>query len=249
MLQLIEDGGVVLILIVVLSLIAVVIIIERLLYFRKIRIDEGQTIRRLESTLAKGRYDEALAICDNNPSPVTNLMKVGIEHRDFTEEFIKARITDAANLEIPHMERSLSFLGTIAHIAPLLGLLGTVTGNIQAFGVLGSAGAIGDPSQLAGGIAEALITTAAGIIVSIPAVIFYNHLVSRVNHSIIRLDNRVSELVLVLKRSAVAKQLSDAEAGIPPQAAAGSPSPEGSSGGSSAGGAGTGTAGPAGGEA
>lgn len=212
MLQLLEDGGVVLILIIVLSLVAAVIIIERLLFFRKIRIDEGQTIRRLESTLAKGRYDEALAICDNNPSPVTNLMKVGIEHRDFTEEFIKARITDAANMEIPKMERALSFLGTIAHIAPLLGLLGTVTGNIEAFGVLGSANAVGDPSQLAGGIAEALVTTAAGIIVSIPAVIFYNHLVSRVNHSIIRLENRVSELVLVLKRSAVANQLSEAEA-------------------------------------
>jgi biopolymer transport protein ExbB len=74
-----------------------------------------------------------------------------------------------------------------------------VTGNIQAFGVLGEFGAVGDPSILAQGISEALITTAAGIIVSIPAIIFYNYLVSKVNHSIIRLENRVSELVLLLR--------------------------------------------------
>lgn len=215
MLQLIQDGGVILILIFVLSLVAAVIIVERLLYFRKIRIDESQIIRRLDLTLEKGHYDEALAICENNPSPVTNLMKVGIEHRDYPEELIKARITDAANMEIPKMERALSFLGTIAHISPLLGLLGTVTGNIQAFGVLGTFGAVGDPSILAEGISEALITTAAGIIVSIPAVIFYNHLVSRVNHSIIRLENRVSELVLVLKKSFKAAQDAGAGQGTP----------------------------------
>jgi biopolymer transport protein ExbB len=97
------------------------------------------------------------------------------------------------------MEKFLSSLGTIAHISPLLGLLGTVTGNIQAFGVLGNFGSVADPSVLAKGISEALITTAAGIIVSIPAIIFYNYLVSKVNHSIIRLENRVGEMVLLLK--------------------------------------------------
>ncbi|MCA1753759.1 MAG: MotA/TolQ/ExbB proton channel family protein [Spirochaeta sp.] len=97
------------------------------------------------------------------------------------------------------MERFLTSLGTIAHISPLLGLLGTVTGNIQAFGVLGEFGMGGDPAILARGISEALITTAAGIIVAVPAIIFYNYLVSKVNHTIIHLENRVSELVLLLK--------------------------------------------------
>jgi biopolymer transport protein ExbB len=96
------------------------------------------------------------------------------------------------------MERFLSAIGTIAHIAPLLGLLGTVTGNIQAFGVLGKFGSVGDPALLAKGIAEALITTAAGIVVSIPTIIFHNSLVSKVNHLIIRLENRANELVLLL---------------------------------------------------
>lgn len=201
MMQLIDRGGVIFVIILTLSVIAVAIIIERLLYFRKNRGDEDTIMRRLETVLAKGNFDEALAICESMPSPITNLMRVGIEHRDYSREVIKMAISDAANMEIPRMERFLSSLGTIAHITPLLGLLGTVTGNIQAFGVLGETGVGGgDPAVLAQGISEALLTTAAGIIVSIPAIAFYNYLVSRVNHSIIRLENRVNELVLYLKR-------------------------------------------------
>lgn len=201
MVGLIEQGGVILVIILILSVVAVAIIIERLLYFRKNRGDEDTIMRRLETTLAKGNFDEALAICESMPSPITNLMKVGIEHRDYSREVIRMAISDAANLEIPRLERFLSFLGTIAHVTPLLGLLGTVTGNIQAFGVLGETGiGGGDPAVLAQGISEALLTTAAGIIVSVPAIAFYNYLVSRVNHSIIRLENRVNELVLYLKK-------------------------------------------------
>ncbi|MFP4066094.1 MAG: MotA/TolQ/ExbB proton channel family protein [Spirochaetaceae bacterium] len=200
MLTLLDRGGLILVLIIVLSVIAVVIIVERLLFFRRIRVDESVIIDRLRTTLEKGHYDEALSICENNPSPVTNLMKVGIDKRHQSQETIKAAITDAANLEIPHMERYLSFLGTIAHISPLLGLLGTVTGNIRAFGVLGDfASAGGNPALLAQGISEALVTTAAGLIVAIPAIIFYNALVSKVNHRIIQLENRVTEMVFLLK--------------------------------------------------
>lgn len=199
MIVLFEQGGIILILIMLLSLVAAAIIIERMLFFSRIRSDEDKLLNRLKNSLQKGHFEEAMSICEQNPTPVTNLMRVGIEHRKYSSEVIKGAVTDAANMEIPRMEGSLSFLGTIAHITPLLGLLGTVTGNIAAFGVLGEFGMGGDPSLLARGIAEALVTTAAGIIVSIPAIIFYNHLVSKVNHSIIRLENRVSELVLFLK--------------------------------------------------
>jgi biopolymer transport protein ExbB len=156
-------------------------------------------ISRLRDALEKGHFEEAASICDNNPTPITNLMKVGIDHRQFSETEIKESIMNAANLEIPNLERFLPALGTVAHIAPLLGLLGTVTGNIEAFGVLGTFAGGGDPMALASGIAEALLTTAAGIVVAIPAIIFYNNLVSRVNHIIIRLENRVSELLLLIK--------------------------------------------------
>ena len=185
--------------ILVLSLVAAVIIVERLIFFRRIRVDEEKMINRLRAALEKRHFEEAASICENNPAPITNLMKVGIDHRHFSETEIKESIMNAANLEIPGLERFLPALGTVAHIAPWLGLLGTVTGNIEAFGVLGQFAGGGDPMALASGIAEALLTTAAGIVVAIPAIIFYNSLVSRVNHIIIRLENRVSELLLLLK--------------------------------------------------
>jgi biopolymer transport protein ExbB len=124
---------------------------------------------------------------------------VGIEHRADEPVLLREVIMDAASMEIPRMERFLSALGTVANISTLLGLLGTVTGNIRAFGVFGSFGGISDPGQLAKGISEALITTAAGLIVSIPTVIFYNYLVTKVNHIIIRLENRVNDMVHLLQ--------------------------------------------------
>jgi len=203
MIELLQKGGFIMAIIVLLSLVGTIIIIERLLYFRKIRVDEERMIGELKSALEKGHFDEAIEICESNPAPIANLMKVGIEHRNYSELEIKESILNAANLEIPRLERFLPALGTVAHIAPLLGLLGTVTGNIAAFGVLGQFAAGGDPRALANGIAEALITTAAGIVVAVPAIIFYNQLVSMVNHIIIRLENRVGELVLLLKGSQI----------------------------------------------
>jgi len=197
--EIIGKGGVIMVIILLLSVVATAIIIERFLFFRRIRVDEEKLINRLKTALQKHHYDEALDICENNPSPIANLMKVGIENRGFSQSEIKDAILSAANLEIPHLERYLTSLGTIAHISPLLGLLGTVTGNIKAFGVLGSFGAaVGDPSLLANGIAEALLTTAAGIMVAVPTVAFYNFLVNKVNHIIIRLENRVNDLVFLL---------------------------------------------------
>ncbi len=85
MLDILEKGGGVMWIIMFLSVIAAVLIIERLFYFRRIQVDEGKMISRLKSTLKKGHFDEALSICENNPSPITNLMKVGIEHSGRTQ--------------------------------------------------------------------------------------------------------------------------------------------------------------------
>ena len=199
MFMLISKGGPIMVLIIFLSVIAGIIIIERMLFFRRIRMDEEKFVDRLKSAIQKGHYDEAIDICENNSTPLSNLMKVGIEHRSYGKSEIKESILAAANLEIPHLERYLTSLGTIAHISPLLGLLGTVTGNIKAFGVLGQFGSVGDPSLLATGISEALLTTAAGIVVSIPAIAFYNYLVGKANHTIINLENRVNDMVLFFK--------------------------------------------------
>jgi len=196
MFVMISKGGPIMVLIILLSVVAGVIIVERLLFFRRIRMDEEKFIDRLKSAIKKSHYEEALDICENNITPLSNLMKVGIKHRSYGTSEIKESILAAANLEVPQLERYLTSLGTIAHISPLLGLLGTVTGNIKAFGVLGQLGSVGDPSLLATGISEALLTTAAGIIVSIPSIAFYNYLVGKANNTITNLENRVNDMVL-----------------------------------------------------
>ena len=201
MLELFQKGGPVMYFILLCSLVGAVIIIERLIYFRRIRVDEEAFIHRLKATLEKGHADEALSICESHPSPIANLMRVGIENREQPKQVIREAIMDAANLEIPKLERSLSMLGTVGYLAPLLGLLGTVTGNIKSFGVIGQLGVVGDPGLLARGIAEALLTTAFGLIVAIPVVVFYNYLVTKVNNTITRLENRVNLLVRVLEGS------------------------------------------------
>jgi len=198
MLDMIIKGGLVLWVIMALSLVALAIIIERMLYFRSIRTDEEKLFQRVKASVEKGHFEEALSICDNNESPLSALIRVGIEYRSYPEAAQKEVLKDAAAQEVPRLERNVSALGTIAHIAPLLGLLGTVTGTMKAFGVLGRFGSVADPSILAKGISEALITTAAGIIVAVPAVIFYNLLVNKVNLILLKTENQVTSLVMMV---------------------------------------------------
>jgi biopolymer transport protein ExbB len=207
MFDLIAKGGIVLWVIMVLSVVGAAIIIERILYFRRISVDEDKLFQRIKASVEKGHFDEAMSICDNNLSPLSALIKVGIEHREYPELAQKEVLKDAANQEVPKLERNVSALGTIAHIAPLLGLLGTVTGTMQAFGVLGRFGAVADPSILAKGVSEALVTTVAGIVVAVPAVIFYNYLVTKVNLILIKMENQVTALILMINSG---KRRSDA---------------------------------------
>lgn len=198
MLSLLISGGPVMIPIGLAAIIATVIVIERLMFYGTVKKSERDLLPRVKASIDKGHYDEAAAICDTVESPVARLMKTGISYRDYSEIAIKEAVMNQANREIPRLERYLSTLGTIANIATLLGLLGTVTGNIQAFGVLGDMGAMGNPAVLAAAIAEALVTTAAGLIVSIPAIIFYNYFIAEVNRMVTEMESSVSDLVLLL---------------------------------------------------
>ncbi len=199
MIKIFMDGGpIVMGAILLCSIGAVSIVIERLLYFSKITKNDSSIVERIMNSINNGRFDEALAICETLPTPVTNLMKAGIKHRDYSEDQIQEAIKDAASMEIPKFEKYLTTLGSIASIAPLLGLLGTVIGNMEAFGVIGSGGGLGNMELLAQGISKALITTAFGLVVAIPATLFYNHLTNRVNNMILELEIKANELVLLL---------------------------------------------------
>ena len=198
LLDIIEQGGIILVIIMALFLVGIVIIIERLLSLNGIKKDEQLSMNKVSTSLKVGKIQEALTFCKKNDSPACNIMKAGILNRDRSETDIKEAILSAASLEIPKLEKFISALGTIAHIAPLLGLLGTVTGNIETFGVLGG-GTTNNSTELAKGIAEALLTTAGGIIVAISTLIFYNYFVSRINNIILRMENKVNDIVGMLK--------------------------------------------------
>jgi len=198
MIEILEKGGVVLWVIIAVGLAALVVIIERMLFFRSIRLHEQTLQERLKGTLYSGRFEEALALCTQNLSPLASLLRVALMHRTLPEVDRKDALQNAASQEILRMEHNLHILGTVSHIAPLLGLLGTVTGIMNAFGILGSVGAISDPTVLAKGISEALLTTVGGILVAIPTVMFYNHFVRKVQRLVTRLEQQASDVLLMI---------------------------------------------------
>ncbi len=201
MLDFMQKGGIVLWVLVAISAFVIALIIERLLYFKRISVDEKKLYARIKLAVEKGRLDEALAICDQNLSPFATLMRTGIENRDYPRTIQKEMLEDSAAQEAPRLEKNLVAIGTIANISPLIGLLGTVTGTMKSLGVLGKFGAISDPSILAGGLSEALINTVSGIIVAVVAFIFHNFLVAKANNYLLRLEGQVNGLILMINKN------------------------------------------------
>lgn len=195
-------GGPILWVILLLAVPVIAILVERLLYFRRIAADEDKLFARVKGAIEKGHYDEALAICDTVEAPLAGLIRAGVEFRALPEAELKEAIRDAALRELPQIERTIGVVNVIGNISPLMGLLGTVSGIISSFNVLGSFGAVSDPSVLAKGISEALLTTAAGIVIAVPAMIVYAWLSGKANAVIARLEGQSNDMVrLITKKS------------------------------------------------
>lgn len=180
------------------SIFALAIILEKFWHLNKIKIDAQDFLTKILDQMKHHRVKEALEICENLKNPISNILKAGILKYDRPRPQIKEAIEDASLHEIPFLEKNLSALATIAHISPLLGLLGTVTGMVRCFQTIqAKAGSFHSvsPGDLAGGIWEALLTTVAGLIVAIPAFVVYNYLVSRVNNFILEMEKAATELV------------------------------------------------------
>ncbi len=214
MLDLLLKGGPVMIPIGLSALVATIIVVERFLFFRAVRKDDAILLQKTTPAVREGRFEEAAAFCESSSSPLARLLSAGIEQRDAPEADIKEAVMNAANREVPRLEKYISTLGTISNIATLLGLFGTVTGNIRAFGVLAASGAMGNPSLLAGAIAEALVTTAAGLSVSIPTIVFYNYFVSQANRTIIGMESSVGDLVILIAARNRTRQPSPGTSGL-----------------------------------
>jgi biopolymer transport protein ExbB len=183
------------------SIWALAVVIERLWFLSRIRIDADRFLRSVLEKVKQHKIKEAILDCDATKSPVGQILKAGILKHGHPRQEIKEAIEDAALYEVPLVEKNLNVLATIAHVSPLLGLLGTVTGMVscfQAIQVKTTSTHPVTPGDLAGGIWEALLTTVFGLVVAIPAFIAYNYLVSRVNSIIQDMERAASGLVNLL---------------------------------------------------
>ena len=198
--ELISEGGIVMWPIFFCSFVALAIVIDRWLFLRRASINTRDFMENMRQVLRQNRIQEAIQICDETDAPIARLMKAGVLKHNRSKDEIREAIQDAGNLEMPHLERRLSALATCANVAPLLGLLGTVTGMIKAFAQIQNKRGLVNPSDLAEGIGNALITTAAGLVVAIPALVVYNYLVTRVDNLVVEMEISSAEVVDLLAR-------------------------------------------------
>ena len=199
--DMIQKGGPMMYLIILSSILALGVVIERVYTLNKARVDADKFIDGIIGVLKMNKIIEAVEMCNNTPGPVAHIIKAGILKHDRSRPEIKEAIEEAAELEIPILGRHLPILATIAHIAPLLGLLGTVTGMIKSFQVIqmkAAAMAPVNPGDLAGGIWEALLATLAGLSVAIPTYVAYNYLISQVDGFIYDMEKSATDLTNLL---------------------------------------------------
>ena len=195
------DGGPLMWPLLACSIVALAITIERFWFLRRASIDTRDFMDTMRTVLRQNRFQDAIDVCDETDGPVARIMKAGLLKHNRSKQDIREAIEDAGHLEIPRLERHMSALATIANIAPLLGLLGTVTGMIQAFAQIQHKQGLVNPADLAGGINSALVTTAAGLSIAIPTLIAYNYFVSRVENMILEMEISSSELVELLTKN------------------------------------------------
>jgi biopolymer transport protein ExbB len=192
------------------SIFAFAIILERLLFYFSIRAHAYSIPSRVLDFVRKNKITEAIDACEKSPFYATDVLKAGLTHYEESKDIIREAMENASLYEIPKLERNLNFLSTIAHVSPLLGLLGTVVGLVQCFDVIEkttrSVGAV-NPSDLAGGISVALLTTVAGLCVAIPSYIMYNYFVHKVNLATLEAERAATELLEILPQSRYADEI------------------------------------------
>lgn len=190
-------GGPVMIPIAIFSLVGLAVLVERLVKLRRRIVLPPGLVDRLRPLL-ENRADTSAAVqvCETNPSPLARVLSVGIRRLGEPEETLSPHIQEAGEREIPVLRSRLRMLAVIASVAPLLGLLGTILGMITAFKTVAASGdALGRTELLAQGIYEAMITTAAGLVVAIPALIAYHWLSSRVELLVAEIDRVTVEFI------------------------------------------------------
>lgn len=197
MYEIILKGGWLMYPIILSSVIAMAIIIERSWSFRGRRVIPDNLVSQIWQLHRNNQLTPAHLSTLRDGSPLGRILAAGLVNKDHPREVMKESIEDEGRQVVHELERYLNTLGTIASITPLLGLLGTVIGMIKVFTVITTAG-VGNPAVLAGGISEALITTAAGLSVAIPALIFHRFLTGKVDRLVVGMEEQALRMVEVM---------------------------------------------------
>lgn len=190
----------VLVIIIFCSILAAGVFLERLLYFKKIDGDSASLLMLLRQEILDGNIVEAMNICEAKASAVSNVIKAALCKYDRPREYIENAMELRGLIEIAKMEKNARILSIVAHIAPLIGLLGTVIGFIKAFGEMRVSSLVEiSATQIGEAMEYALVTTAAGLVVAIPAVIGYNYIVSRIEAMAVEMQATAAEVIDLLE--------------------------------------------------
>ncbi len=201
MFDMIIKGGPIMYPIILCSIIALAIVVERVFHLYRAKIDTKKFMDEIANKLRRNKIMESIEMCENTPGPIPHILKAGILKHDRPKEEIKETIEEAGLYEVPRLEKNLPVLSTIAHITPLLGLLGTVCGMVRCFQIIQEKSASlypVSPGDLAGGIWQALITTVVGLSVAIPTYVAYNYLINKVDGFVLDMERSATDLINIL---------------------------------------------------
>ena len=187
-------GGIIMIPLAVLSVVGVAVTFEKLLSLRPSRVIQREIVNCIESVRSMSDIPMAIKLCERYDTPFAHVIRTGLEEAGGPLPVVRQAMEDVGRRQVKRLERFLVALETVAAASPLLGLLGTVFGMIKVFSVISIAG-VGQAGLLSGGIAEALITTAFGLSIGIPALVAFNFLDSRVGNLVIRIDTYAHQLL------------------------------------------------------
>lgn len=182
------------------SVLVLAIVIEKFIGTGAMERKANKFIEKAQGILKSNeerKIDKVFALCEMSSSPPARILQAGIKKISQGRGEIKEAVIDAGSLEVPYLGRYLRILGTVVTISPLLGLLGTVRGMIRAFNVVAVQG-VGEPGALAAGISEALYTTAFGLGIAIPALVFYNYFTHRTDRLVRKLESSSGEFIELL---------------------------------------------------
>ncbi len=197
LLQIFSDGGWMMYPIALCSFVVTVFSMERLLFLRGGRVIPRPFVRRLIEMLEQQQIDrdEAIELCQKNPSPIAEIISAAIRRYGRPAIDVEQAVMDTGERVTNSMRKHLRLLSAVSNVCPLLGLLGTVLGMIEAFNEISGANAMGRPEMLAGGISQALLTTASGLFVAIPAYLAYMFFTGRVDRLVMQMDGYAQQVI------------------------------------------------------